>query len=86
MLCTMRINRNILECKYLNSFRENLCKEVLIETYWNVNDVEVIIFDEFNPVLIETYWNVNKEISVADYLDYWVLIETYWNVNYILLS
>ncbi len=31
----------------------------LIETYWNVNEVEDEVNMELPPDLIETYWNVN---------------------------
>ena len=34
---------------------------VLIETYWNVNMVCVLLKDLPTPVLIETYWNVNTK-------------------------
>ena len=32
---------------------------VLIETYWNVNDIIEQILKKLEGVLIETYWNVN---------------------------
>ena len=35
------INRNILECKYGKTFTLRLPFSVLIETYWNVNEVTV---------------------------------------------
>ena len=33
--------------------------QVLIETYWNVNDAELTDYEIGDMVLIETYWNVN---------------------------
>ena len=54
---------------------------VLIETYWNVNQVLSEQFVNFLFVLIETYWNVNEEDQVLPELLELVLIETYWNVN-----
>ena len=56
------LNRNILECKLFCHPRVKSSIAVLIETYWNVN--EIIpgrgILDFF--VLIETYWNVNEAL------------------------
>ena len=56
--------------------------EVLIETLWNVNFNNQLIYASSAGVLIETLWNVNV-INVADCpgTDI-VLIETLWNVNY----
>ena len=60
MLCTMRINRNILECKLYSPVLKCRTVFVLIETYWNVNDDKLIkLGREKEFVLIETYWNVN---------------------------
>ena len=35
--------------------------QILIETYWNVNDRELQIIAESISILIETYWNVNSD-------------------------
>ena len=54
---------------------------VLISTYWNVNQSQRdYIFMGFS-VLISTYWNVNVTslMSASDIIN--VLISTYWNVN-----
>ena len=58
---------------------------VLIETYWNVNFVQVVHFLKRQIVLIETYWNVNTKDSTPLKWRGYVLIETYWNVNEFLI-
>ncbi len=55
-----RINRNIVECKFVKSFA--FCTSVLelIETLWNVNvEEEIFSLTTGIPELIETLWNVN---------------------------
>ena len=37
-------------------------KRVLIETYWNVNEITIGAVTFTSNVLIETYWNVNTSI------------------------
>ena len=56
----MRINRNIVECKDLDTGRDRQESGVLIETLWNVKTAfdGFIMFDR--DVLIETLWNVKK--------------------------
>ena len=39
---------------------------VLIETYWNVNNVESNQVGIRHIVLIETYWNVNTSYDTID--------------------
>ena len=34
------LNRNILECKYIDTMEVQNLDQVLIETYWNVNPEE----------------------------------------------
>ncbi len=55
----LRINRNILECKFLKGGSTSHSACVLIETYWNVNTESLNSSRVSVPVLIETYWNVN---------------------------
>ena len=77
----LRINRNILECKFVQQSNRLLRLCVLIETYWNVN---IVIMRKNNCeklVLIETYWNVNDYNPQQVAKELGVLIETYWNVN-----
>ena len=57
----LRINRNILECKYLYERLRSCPVDVLIETYWNVNEWCLTGFRLLYNVLIETYWNVNGD-------------------------
>ena len=58
--------------------KENL---VLIEPYWNVNLVALLILDSQIMVLIEPYWNVNHFHPCTCLSIITVLIEPYWNVN-----
>ena len=37
-------------------------QQVLISTYWNVNNIEYLLKSGYDPVLISTYWNVNASI------------------------
>ena len=76
-----RLNRNILECKYVNISIHMFVVCVLIETYWNVNEYYPGEFEYRYDVLIETYWNVNVCVIHMTYVPPIVLIETYWNVN-----
>ena len=56
---------------------------VLIDTWWNVNKIFLIIMIVFYIVLIDTWWNVNMyDLSNAYFTDS-VLIDTWWNVNYV---
>ena len=77
-----RINRNIVECKYICDLGAKVgCKE-LIETLWNVNKLLVSFFILAIIELIETLWNVN---TLAPRPQIWLmneLIETLWNVNF----
>ena len=75
------INRNILECKSGIHLILPVFFQVLIETYWNVNEIKDIIMFFPDSVLIETYWNVNIESIFPGSFKMAVLIETYWNVN-----
>ena len=77
----MRINRNILECKFLCSLCHQVKRLVLIETYWNVNSIFYWSGRQSRGVLIETYWNVNVIEWMLKGIKGYVLIETYWNVN-----
>ena len=40
ILTQTRINRNIVECKYTHNLYDNLHYLELIETLWNVNDIQ----------------------------------------------
>ena len=54
-----RINRNIVECKYLPRNQVVNVPLVLIETLWNVNTPRIVLPNMGRKVLIETLWNVN---------------------------
>ena len=58
------INRNIVECKDEHEYLGVPNGDVLIETLWNVKEMESLINRCANIVLIETLWNV-KSASVA---------------------
>ena len=53
------INRNIVECKLVISWRVIKRRNVLIETLWNVNRFANYTIPFVGRVLIETLWNVN---------------------------
>ena len=40
-------------------------ERVLIETYWNVKMVCVLLKELPTPVLIETYWNVKSDCAAV---------------------
>ena len=40
-------------------------KEVLIDTWWNVNIPHHVHFLYSNKVLIDTWWNVNENANLA---------------------
>ena len=55
------INRNIMECKvYDKAHGAEYACNVLIETLWNVKEMESLINRCANIVLIETLWNVKE--------------------------
>ncbi len=54
-----RINRNIVECKFLRCGSSGKIFEELIETLWNVNGKLFTKDTALVKELIETLWNVN---------------------------
>ena len=56
-------------------------RSVLIDTWWNVNQVKLCSAAEKVVVLIDTWWNVNILIETSETRDTTVLIDTWWNVN-----
>ena len=56
---------------------------VLIETYWNVKSIQLMLLVMLPKVLIETYWNVKTDGSATIFSLAFVLIETYWNVKFL---
>ena len=55
----LRINRYIMECKFIPSISVSPSTEELIDTLWNVNVLHVISSWGFRTELIDTLWNVN---------------------------
>ena len=55
----LRINRNIVECKYIAIRRAMMEEKELIETLWNVNMFQPTSCTKKRTELIETLWNVN---------------------------
>ena len=52
-------NRYMVECEF-NSFYFCIFKaEVLIDTWWNVNEWYNVYKENYGFVLIDTWWNVN---------------------------
>ena len=57
------------------------CREVLIETLWNVKQLPAYDTMEGHDVLIETLWNVKTSNHRKACFPEPVLIETLWNVK-----
>ena len=56
-----RFNRYMVECKYLLYPIKDKYDYVLIDTWWNVNNVYIFVQHFAKKVLIDTWWNVNFE-------------------------
>ena len=54
---------------------------VLIDTWWNVNPRNLIVFTNSEKVLIDTWWNVNILPDFVSSKESVVLIDTWWKVN-----
>ena len=78
---TLRINRNIVECKGTRNRCSGTENGVLIETLWNVKWYKFFLFSVSGIVLIETLWNVKYFPSLSLIFWFLVLIETLWNVK-----
>ena len=72
----------MVECEFDEVLEELSDFQVLIDTWWNVNENANLAFMEIFAVLIDTWWNVNEcaMIVIFEIMD--VLIDTWWNVNY----
>ncbi len=77
----MGFNRYMVECKFVPVFHYNFCPNVLIDTWWNVNNFSMSSFLCVMEVLIDTWWNVNMVAIIAFSALELVLIDTWWNVN-----
>ena len=49
----------MVECEYITAVRLLKCICVLIDTWWNVNEVQFDFSRGYYTVLIDTWWNVN---------------------------
>ncbi len=67
-----------MDSKQANSYLES----VLIDTWWNVNNIHAYIINRMSVVLIDTWWNVNERTLGCHATCLAVLIDTWWNVNY----
>ena len=77
----LRINRNIVECKFACTNHIEIRFIELIETLWNVNILLGYLHRLQLRELIETLWNVNCNKSIYHNYHHTELIETLWNVN-----
>ena len=78
----MGINRNILECKVLETVSAmEMPLEVLIETYWNVKTDPVVITGDIRAGINRNILECKAQRMIASHLYLSVLIETYWNVK-----
>ena len=76
-------NRYMVECEYKLGIGADAYSKVLIDTWWNVNLLDLRSLPESEMVLIDTWWNVNLAQHQAEYICFAVLIDTWWNVNFI---
>ena len=53
-------NRYMVECELLKNHICHVLTFVLIDTWWNVNEIEKRWFPVADMVLIDTWWNVNE--------------------------
>ena len=53
-------NRYMVECEYKLGAGVKEITLVLIDTWWNVNNVTIAGVTKDNKVLIDTWWNVNE--------------------------
>ena len=75
-------NRYMVECELCDKASFSAASCVLIDTWWNVNDVQSALSKITITVLIDTWWNVNTLHTAVICRIYEVLIDTWWNVNY----
>ena len=53
----------MVECECICRSIVTDCPRVLIDTWWNVNVIDINYINEYACVLIDTWWNVNVEVS-----------------------
>ena len=71
----------MVECELKPYGMVNVPESVLIDTWWNVNFVDIFKLTNQFRVLIDTWWNVNCSYRMQGALRAIVLIDTWWNVN-----
>ena len=71
----------MVECELLQKYNKGGLRNVLIDTWWNVNISSITFDGECILVLIDTWWNVNVVESKTESEPTGVLIDTWWNVN-----
>ena len=50
----------MVECECINALTLFDASRVLIDTWWNVNDLPNFSYANHGKVLIDTWWNVNS--------------------------
>ena len=81
IVTVIRINRYMLECKYLMLKQLVNGKFELIDTCWNVNLIDFNSSSSSILELIDTCWNVNGTWGESAKYLWTELIDTCWNVN-----
>ena len=75
----------MVECEYISTELLRNLLQVLIDTWWNVNELIHAVQCTGDLVLIDTWWNVNVMVSMTVLTTVIVLIDTWWNVNVVFL-
>ena len=81
VILPVRINRYIMECKFVRHMFCLTKGRELIDTLWNVNKSDTVDILFSGVELIDTLWNVNEETVKALVEHFKELIDTLWNVN-----
>ena len=76
-----RFNRYMVECESILTAQQLSEILVLIDTWWNVNQLAEGGVLKKGQVLIDTWWNVNTDSICKWFGIQPVLIDTWWNVN-----
>ena len=71
----------MVECECVWTIGYGHTGKVLIDTWWNVNMIILVVPVSASGVLIDTWWNVNHCQSFFHLQFPHVLIDTWWNVN-----
>ena len=74
-------NRYMVECESILTAQQLSEILVLIDTWWNVNQLAEGGVLKKGQVLIDTWWNVNTDSICKWFGIQPVLIDTWWNVN-----